>query len=101
MHVSRGFDAPPPPEEGERALEAVRAMAAALGGLNAALGEEPSEPVRIGVGLHADPVIVGEMGYSRAASATANPLRLVKIRGRERPLRIYPLADGGDIPPPA
>jgi len=53
------------------ALRAVRGMAAALGELNAALREELSAPLRIGVGLHAGPVIVGQMGYRRATSVTA------------------------------
>ncbi len=121
------------------ALRAVRAMAAALGELNAALSEELSAPLRIGVGLHTGPVIVGQMGYRRATSITAigdavnvasrlEPMtkefacqavisqrvvrlagadfsafssRLVEIRGRERPLRVYAIEDGGDIAPPA
>ena len=30
-----------------------------------------AEPLRIGIGIHIGPVIVGEMGYSRATSVTA------------------------------
>ncbi len=121
------------------ALRAVRAMAAALEELNRALGEELPAPLRIGIGLHAGPVIVGEMGYGRAASVTAIgdavnvasrleamtkefgcqavvshrvarlagtdlsslPSRLSGIRGRERPLRVYAVDDGGDVPLPS
>ncbi len=121
------------------ALRAVRAMAAALEELNHALGEELPAPLRIGIGLHAGPVIVGEMGYGRAASVTAIgdavnvasrleattkkydcqavishrvarlagadlssfPTHLSGIRGRERPLRVYAVEDGGDVPLPA
>ena len=123
----------------QSALRAVRAMAAALEELNYALGEELPAPLRIGIGLHAGPVIVGEMGYGRAASVTAIgdavnvasrleattkeydcqavishrvarlagadlssfPTHLSGIRGRERPLRVYAVEDGGDVPLPA
>ena len=125
------------PREGCRsALRAARAMAAALRELNEALAAELPAPLRIGVGIHAGPVIVGEMGYGRAVSVTAigdavnvasrlEPMtkthacqalvsqrvvrlagadlagfesHLVEIRGRERPLRVYRVADGADIP---
>ncbi len=128
------------PQAGCRsALRTVRAMAAALEELNRVLGEELPAPLRIGIGLHAGPVIVGEMGYGRAASVTAIgdavnvasrleamtkefgcqavlsqrvarlagadlssiPSHLSEIRGRERPLRVYTVKDGGDIPLPA
>src|SRR5262249_3399747 len=39
--------------------------------LNAALAHELAEPWRIGIGIHAGPVIVGEMGYGRARYFTA------------------------------
>ena len=121
------------------ALRAVRAMTASLEELNRALGEELPAPLRIGIGLHAGPVIVGEMGYGRAVSVTAIgdavnvasrlealtkefgcqavvshqvarlagadlsscPSRLSKIRGRERPLRVYAVEDCGDVLLPA
>lgn len=54
-----------------QALEAARLMALALDDLNEALSGDLGEPLRIGIGLHAGPAIVGEMGYERAASLTA------------------------------
>jgi adenylate cyclase len=54
-----------------RALAAARAMAAALDTLNQTLADELPEPLRIGIGIHVGPAIVGEMGYGRAKSVTA------------------------------
>jgi adenylate cyclase len=39
--------------------------------LNQALRAELAEPLRIGIGIHAGPAIVGEMGYGNAAALTA------------------------------
>ncbi len=46
-------------------------MALALDDLNEALSGDLDQPLRIGIGLHAGPAIVGEMGYERAAQLTA------------------------------
>jgi adenylate cyclase len=60
------------PEQGCReALAAARLMSERLVELNEALRAELAEPLRIGIGLHAGPVIVGEMGYGDATSITA------------------------------
>ncbi len=53
------------------ALAAARQMSQRLGGLNAALQAELDRPLRIGIGIHAGPTIVGEMGYGAAAAITA------------------------------
>ena len=54
-----------------RALAAARQMSLNLVELNRSLGHELDEPLRIGIGIHAGPAIVGEMGYARATSLTA------------------------------
>lgn len=60
------------PAEGcRRALAAARAMAESLDELNRSLGEDLPAPLRMGIGIHVGPVIVGEMGYGRAKSLTA------------------------------
>jgi adenylate cyclase len=46
-------------------------MSLRLGELNEALRGELAEPLRIGIGIHAGPAIVGEMGYGPAAALTA------------------------------
>ena len=46
-------------------------MALALDDLNEALSGDLDVPLRIGIGLHAGPTIVGEMGYERATQLTA------------------------------
>jgi adenylate cyclase len=60
-----------PEEACRRALEGARAMAHALDDLNRELEHDLREPLRIGIGLHAGAVILGEMGYRRASSLTA------------------------------
>jgi len=54
-----------------QALDAARRMALALADLNEAMSGDLDAPLRIGIGLHAGPAIVGEMGYARAAQITA------------------------------
>jgi len=53
------------------ALTAARLMSERLVELNEALHGELAEPLRIGIGLHAGPAIVGEMGYGSASAITA------------------------------
>ncbi|HYE48685.1 MAG TPA: adenylate/guanylate cyclase domain-containing protein [Azospirillaceae bacterium] len=60
------------PAEGSRAaLDAARRMGRRLEALNRALGLELKQPLRIGIGIHAGPAIVGEMGHGPARALTA------------------------------
>ena len=60
------------PEAGSRAaIAAARSMATELDRLNEGLRQELSRPLRMGIGLHRGPAIVGEMGYGDARSITA------------------------------
>ena len=43
----------------------------AAGELNASLRAELDKPLRIGIGIHCGPMIVGEMGYGKDAAITA------------------------------
>lgn len=54
-----------------QALRAAAAIAHGVDELNAQLGSELNEPLRIAMGLHLGPAVVGEMGYGRATSLTA------------------------------
>ena len=55
----------------QRALAGAQAMAEALQILNERLTGELPSPLRMGIGLHAGPVILGEMGHAEATSLTA------------------------------
>jgi adenylate cyclase len=60
------------PEQGCRdSLNAAVGMARALQVLNQDLAHDLTAPLRIGIGIHLGPAIVGEMGYGRATSLTA------------------------------
>ena len=54
-----------------QALAAAKGMAEALRDLNRLLQSDLPMPLRIGIGLHVGPAIVGEMGYATAVSVTA------------------------------
>ena len=53
------------------ALTAARLMSERMGELNASLRDELERPLRIGIGIHAGPIIIGEMGYGGATAITA------------------------------
>ena len=53
------------------ALAAARLMSERLVELNEALAAELADPLRIAIGVHAGPAIVGEMGYGSASAITA------------------------------
>lgn len=54
-----------------RALAAAANIAHRMDRLNRDLSAEHLEPLRIGIGIHAGPAIVGEMGYGETRSVTA------------------------------
>jgi len=53
------------------ALDAAKLMSARLAELNRSLRGELDQPLRIGIGIHIGPTIVGEMGYGSAVAMTA------------------------------
>jgi len=60
-----------PAEGARRALAAARAMSERLAELNASLEGDLQEPLRIGIGIHLGPAIVGDMGYGQVRGLTA------------------------------
>ena len=54
-----------------QAVRAARRMSAQLEDLNKLLAADLPAPLKIGIGVHVGPAIVGEMGYAAATSFTA------------------------------
>ena len=54
-----------------KALDATTAMGQALDALNLSLTREIDQPLRLGIGLHAGPAVIGEMGYGETMHMTA------------------------------
>jgi adenylate cyclase len=53
------------------ALAAARLISERMEALNTSLSGEIDRPLRIGIGIHTGPIIIGEMGYGAAAAMTA------------------------------
>ncbi|MEE9314568.1 MAG: adenylate/guanylate cyclase domain-containing protein [Rhizobiaceae bacterium] len=59
-------------EEGAKgAIDAAEAMIKALEHLNLKLADDLDAPLRMGIGIHSGPVILGEMGYGSSRGLTA------------------------------
>jgi adenylate cyclase len=60
------------PQEGCRqALAAAKAMVEQVDALSRTLAEDLNEPLRIGIGIHCGPAVVGRMGYGPSIHLTA------------------------------
>ncbi len=54
-----------------QSLDAARRIGLAIEDFNESLSGEIDQPLRIGIGIHAGPAIVGDLGHGRATSLTA------------------------------
>ena len=61
----------PPEDACRQALDAAGRIARGLEQLNAQFAAELAEPLRIAMGLHLGPAVVGDMGYGQAIALTA------------------------------
>lgn len=61
----------PPQEAARQAMDAALRIKAGLARLNEDYASEFEHPLRIAMGLHAGPAIIGQMGYGQATSLTA------------------------------
>jgi adenylate cyclase len=60
------------PEEGSRqALAAAKTMVERVDRLSASLSDELAQPLKIGIGIHCGPAVVGRMGYGATVHVTA------------------------------
>jgi adenylate cyclase len=60
------------PQQGCRqALAAAKAMVEQVDALSRTLAEDLAEPLRIGIGIHCGPAVVGKMGYGSSVHLTA------------------------------
>ncbi len=65
------FEAGEPGECGAMALAAAKEMADRLVRLNGEIGADQSPTLKIGIGVHTGPAVLGRMGYGPAAQETA------------------------------
>jgi len=62
------------PDAARAALRACSRIGQAIGDLNQARGPQFPDPLRIGIGLHAGPAILGRIGAAGDATATKTPI---------------------------
>lgn len=81
-----------------QALRAARAIDLALDHVNAKLGAEIGRPLRVGMGLHAGPLLLGRIGYGEAVDLTVvgnavNVASRLEALSKERDCQIVMSAD--------
>jgi adenylate cyclase len=93
-------------------LRATRAIDLALDHVNAKLAAEIGRPLRVGMGIHAGPLLLGRIGYGEAVDLTVvgnavNVASRLEALSKERDCQIVISADVGkyaghldDLPPP-
>ena len=81
-----------------QALRAARAIDLALDHVNAKLGVEIGRPLRVGMGIHAGPLLLGRIGYGEAVDLTVvgnavNVASRLEALSKERDCQIVMSAD--------